>query len=53
MPQVSAPALHRLLDAVEDEVLANDAALSDYVPRRAPSPWLHQEGEWWPKTEDA
>jgi hypothetical protein len=49
LPHVSAPALHQLLDAVEAEVLANDGSLSDYVPPRAPSPWLHQKGEWRPK----
>lgn len=50
LPNVSAPALHELLDAVEAEVLSKDAALSRYVPPRAPSPWLHQDGEWWPNS---
>jgi len=49
LPHVSAPALHELLDAVEAEVLANDDSLKRFVPPRAPSPWLHQDGEWWPK----
>lgn len=49
LPNVPAPALHQVLDAVEAEVLADDAALSRFVPPRAPSPWLHQDGEWWPK----
>jgi len=49
LPNVSAPAVHGLLDAVEAEVLADDSALSPFVPPRAPSPWLHQDGEWWPK----
>lgn len=53
LPNVSAPELHQLLDAVEDQVLSKDAALSRYVPPRAPSPWLHQDGEWWPKPADA
>lgn len=53
LPHVSAPALHELLDDVEAEVLAKDAALSRYVPPRAPSPWLHQDGEWWPTPERA
>lgn len=53
LPHVSAPALHQLLDAVEADVLTNDVAFRDYVPPRAPSPWLHQNGEWWPKTDDA
>lgn len=48
LPNVSAPALHRLLDDVEAEVLASDARLSEYVPPRAPSPWVHKGGEWWP-----
>jgi len=38
-----------VLDAVEAEVLAEDAALSRFVPPRAPSRWLQQDGEWWPK----
>jgi hypothetical protein len=53
MPQVSAPQLHELLDAVEADVLANDPALADYVQPRAPSPWVHVNGEWWPKADDA
>jgi hypothetical protein len=46
LPHVPAPALHQLLDAVEGEVLAHDAALRDFVPPRAPSPWwpLADEG---------
>jgi hypothetical protein len=51
MPQAAAQELHDLLDAVEAEVLASDPALADYVPARAPSPWLHEGGEWWPKPE--
>lgn len=53
LPHVSAPELHRLLDAVEAEVLTNDESLSDYVPLRAPSPWLQQDGEWSPKAMNA
>lgn len=52
LPHVSAPALHELLDAVQADVLARDAALSEYVPPRAPSPWLHENSEWWPKADD-
>jgi hypothetical protein len=52
LPNVTAPALHDLLDAVEAEVLANDAALSEFVPPRAPSSWHHENGEWWPKPAD-
>lgn len=53
LPNVPAPELHQLLDAVEAEVLMKDPTLSDYVPRRAPSPWLHVNSEWWPKTDEA
>jgi hypothetical protein len=49
MPNVHAPALHELLDAVEAEALAFDASWREYVPPRAPSPWDHINGEWWPK----
>jgi hypothetical protein len=48
LPNVSAPALHEVLDAVENEVLAKDAGLRRFIPPRAPSPWIHQDGEWWP-----
>jgi hypothetical protein len=53
LPHVSAPELHDLLDAVETDVLARDAALARFVPPRVPSPWTRQNGEWWPKREDA
>jgi hypothetical protein len=53
LPHVSARALHQLLDAVETDVLANDSALAEYVPPRAPSPWLRQNSEWWPRADDA
>lgn len=49
LPNVSAAALHDLLDAVETDVLAADASLSRFVPPRAPSPWLYEDGVWWPK----
>jgi hypothetical protein len=49
LPNVSAPALHQLLDAVEAEVIGKDPALSRFLPARAPSPWLRENGEWWPK----
>jgi hypothetical protein len=49
MPHVHAPALHDLLDAVEKEVLADDESLKRFVPPRAPSPWVRENGEWWPK----
>jgi hypothetical protein len=53
LPNVSAPALHEVLDEVEAEVLTNDDSLRRFVPPRAPSPWLHENGEWWPKADDA
>lgn len=49
LPNVSASALHELLDAVESEVLASDPTLARFVPPRGPSPWHHENGEWWPK----
>jgi hypothetical protein len=51
LPNVTAPALHRLLDDVEAEILASDPELGRFVPPRAPSPWLHEDGEWWPKAD--
>ncbi len=52
LPNVSAPALHQLLDAVEAEALEGNPSLAQFVPPRAPSPWLHEEGgDWWPKAE--
>jgi hypothetical protein len=52
LPNVTAPAVHQLLDDVETEVLTNEPTFSEYVPPRARSPWLHQNGEWWPKPDD-
>lgn len=52
LPNVSAPALHTLLDAVEADVLSSNSALSRFVPARPESPWLQHEGEWWPKPVD-
>ena len=51
LPNVSAPALHGLLDDVEAEVLSKDAALSRFVPEPEPTPWLRRNDEWWPKAE--
>lgn len=51
MPRAPAQALHRVLDGVEAEVLASNPALSEFVPPRAVSPWIHEGGEWWPKTD--
>jgi hypothetical protein len=53
LPNVPAPALHALLDAVEAEVLSDDPELGDCVPPRATSPWVYKDGEWWPKPQDA
>jgi hypothetical protein len=49
LPNVSAPQLHQLVDVVEAEVLASDETLSRFVPPREPSPWIHEDGEWWPR----
>ncbi len=51
LPNVSAPAVHDLLDAVEAAVLASAPTLCAYVPPREPSPWLYENGEWWPKPD--
>jgi hypothetical protein len=52
LPNVYAPGLHALLDAVEAEVLGDRPELAEFVPPRAPSPWIHERDEWWPKPED-
>lgn len=52
LPHVSSSAMHRLLDDVEVEVLTDDPRLSRFVPPRAPSAWLHENGEWWPKPDE-
>ena len=49
LPHVSAPALHEFVDAVEADVLARDESLARFVPERAPSPWVVEDGEWWPR----
>ena len=53
MPHVPAAAVHQLLDAVEAEVLASDPGVNRFLLPRAQSPWFHQDGEWWPKADDA
>jgi hypothetical protein len=53
MPHVPAADVHTLLDAIEAEIIATEARFSDYVPPRAPSPWLEQDGQWWPKPDNA
>lgn len=51
MPNVPAPGFHDLLDAIEAEILSDDPELGDCVPPRAPSPWVNEGGEWWPKPD--
>jgi hypothetical protein len=51
MPNVPAPTVHDLLDSIEAEVLADDPTFASFVPPRAPSPWIRERGEWWPKPE--
>jgi hypothetical protein len=53
MPNVPAPTLHELLDAIEAEVLADDPSFASFVPPRASSPWIRERGEWWPKPATA
>jgi hypothetical protein len=52
LPNVSAPALHEVFDAIEVEVIAANPTLSRFVPPRAPLPWLYHDGEWWPKPDE-
>jgi hypothetical protein len=49
LPNVSAQALHRLLDDVEAEVLSKNDSLRRFIPPRAPSPWLREGSRWLPK----
>jgi hypothetical protein len=48
LPHVPASGVHEFVDAVEAEVLAQDDELKHFLPLRAPSPWLVEDGEWWP-----
>lgn len=41
LPNVSARALHQLLDDVEAESVSNRPSLADFVPPRAPTPWRY------------
>lgn len=34
------------------EARRGDPRLSRFVPPRAPSAWLHENGEWWPKPDE-
>jgi hypothetical protein len=53
LEQPSAPDVRQLLDTVEAEVLASDSTLCRFVPPRKPSPWFHEDGDWWPKPDAA
>jgi len=48
-PNVTAPALHDLLDAVEAEVLEVSPELARFVEVRAETPWMRHGEEWWPR----
>lgn len=52
-PNVYAPVIHELLDAVDADVLDGDRSFAEFIPPRAPSPWLHEDGEWWPKAAES
>lgn len=46
---VSAGALHELLDAVDAEALASRPEFERFLTERPESPWLRERDEWWPK----
>jgi hypothetical protein len=48
LPHAPSAELHRILDAVEAEVLAAKPELRRFLPPRAPSHWVQVDGEWWP-----
>jgi hypothetical protein len=48
-PNVTAPALHELLDAVEAEVLAVEPSLARFGEPRMETPWMRSGEEWWPR----
>jgi hypothetical protein len=52
LPNVPAFLLHALLDAVEADVLAKRPDLHAYVPPRAPSPWIYEQDNWWPRPDE-
>jgi hypothetical protein len=52
LPHVTAPELHELLNEIEADAVANVPSLSEYIPARAPSSWVHHNGQWWPKPSD-
>lgn len=50
-PNLAAPALHRLLDSLEQWATGASPALADYVPERGATPWQRDEsGIWWPSS---
>jgi hypothetical protein len=49
LPNVSADALHDLLDTVEAHVLTVNPSCRDALPPRVPSPWIREKGERWPR----
>lgn len=51
MPNVTASALHEIIDAVEAEAIAASPDLARFVPPRAPSPWRRERGQWWPAVD--
>jgi hypothetical protein len=51
-PNVAAPEVHAVLDAVERLVTTRDPALAAFVPPRAPSRWAETDGESWPVPAD-
>ena len=53
LPNVSAPAVHEILDRVEAHEIAETPSLGAFVPPRTLSPWIFDRGEWWPKPESA
>jgi hypothetical protein len=48
LPNVYAPQVHALVDAVEAEVLEAFPQLARFVPPRAASPWIAGNDGWWP-----
>lgn len=56
LPNVSAHALHELVDRVEEAVLARDPGFRRFMSVRQASPWLGEEAgrdRWWPRPKDA
>ncbi|MDX6516442.1 MAG: hypothetical protein QOH73_2108 [Gaiellaceae bacterium] len=51
LPNVPAPALRRLLDDIEAEVLTADPSFATFVPPLIPSRWFEEDGHWWPAAD--